>query len=277
MNNGFGITKHAFISPIPYLQYVPSDSRVHLMLVHLMDDERYNQFYRDKQRRGDFIIIDNSAFEFGEPASLATIRDKCIKAQIVPDIVVAPDYPGQPWSKTYEAAITADNEFIDYFDPEKTQLMCVPQSERNDYVGWLECYDLMIGNIGNCGMIGMSILGIPTAFKEWAGTEDVSTIRSAVTAYLIQEELASKNHKHHYLGCHSPRELLMMKYQGLAWSNDSSTAIWHGIHNVEFDASPSGLKNGKIPVPVDFELPCVLGNEPIHNNIEWIRSLLQDK
>jgi len=52
-----------------------------------------------------------------------------------------------------------------------------------------------------------------------------------------------------------PRELeLLHEYKDSIFSWDSSTAIWHGINGIEYDKSPTGLRNGKCEKEVDFNI-----------------------
>ena len=58
---------HGLISPTKYLHLIPEDSTFHLLLAHLLKDDEYAAFYRKRKEQGDFIIIDNGAFEFHKP------------------------------------------------------------------------------------------------------------------------------------------------------------------------------------------------------------------
>ena len=65
------------------------------------------------------------------------------------------------------------------------------------------------------------------------------------TVFMMRYGVVYWSINHHYLGCGDPRELLIMKELGLAYGNDSSTAIWHGALGIRFDDTASGLINGK--------------------------------
>ena len=106
--------------------------------------------------RGDYVIMDNSAFELGEsykPYDLLDLGKKCGA-----NAIVLPDYPGQDWHKTVDAAFNWNRIFKDAgFDT-----FFVPQSEKGDLEGWISAYEFASNN-SNIDIIGMSILGIPNA------------------------------------------------------------------------------------------------------------------
>lgn len=267
--------KHAVIAPSSYLHSIPEDfTHFHLVLAHLLDNEEYATYYRARSRDGAFIIVDNGAFEFKKPLEPDELFAFIKKGGFTPNVVVAPDYPNQPWQKTYKAALKFSREYTQYFNPMKTKLMVVPQSVKGDWRGWLQCYR-ELAHVPYTSFIGMSILGIPNAWSTLTKTDDISFNRIFCTEYLIREGVQVKSLKHHYLGCGDPRELLMMQQQGLAYSNDSSTAYWHGINRICFDDTVRGLADGKINKDVDFDIDFQADRmEYVEYNLEWIQKLL---
>ena len=266
---------HALISPVSYLHLIPQESKFHLLLAHLLHSEEYCDFYRKRKEQGDYIIIDNGAFELGVPLLPKDIYNLINHSGIVPDVVVAPDYPGEQWQKTVKSAYQFSQEFHNYF-PKTTKLMVVPQSEKGDWQGWLACYKAL-SQIDHVEFIGMSILGVPKAFCSLTGTNDITYNRTIASLYLRNhaDEYLTHGKKHHFLGCSDPRELLTMQMVGLAYSNDSSTAIWHGHVGVEFDNTAGGLKDGKTKIPVDFfTKPNPEAEKTIIHNIKWLQNLL---
>jgi hypothetical protein len=264
---------HSFIAPTSYLHFIPQSVTLHLVLAHLFNDNEYVNFYRAKQLRGDTIIMDNGAFEFKIPLSMDELANICDKAKFQPNIIVAPDYPFTNYIKTINSTEQFCREYKARFD-KSVKVMCVPQSEQGDFDGWYKAYRIMC-EFDEIEFVGMSILGIPNAICHITQTKDVSFNRTYLTELLKSHQGVNDHVKHHYLGCDSPRELLMMKTQGVAYSNDSSTAIWHGILSVKFDDTASGLWKGKNPTPVDFTLPYDPNNDRIiDKNIQWIGNLL---
>jgi len=147
-----------FITPIPLLEQFAIQSRKHLCLAHLVakSPDMYGAFYKRMRERGDYIIMDNSAFELGasyNPTDLLRLGAICGA-----NAIVLPDYPGQPWQKTVDAA----NQWIYYFKDAGFDTFFAPQSTKGDLAGWLESYEFGANNEG-IDIIGMSILGIPNA------------------------------------------------------------------------------------------------------------------
>jgi len=56
------MTDLALIPPIPHLDL--GTTKRHLLLAHLCDDPKYFLYYRNRRLQGDFLILDNSAYEF---------------------------------------------------------------------------------------------------------------------------------------------------------------------------------------------------------------------
>lgn len=265
--------KHAYISPVCYLNIIPKESDIHLLLAHLLTNKEYCDFYREKMIRGDVIIIDNGAFENGVPMNAKEYFDIIFKSRIEPNVIVAPDYPYQNWDKTVNSFLEFRSYIHDYF-PCSTKIMGVPQSLKGDFLGWIKCYESLIKN--GASWIGMSIIGIPNAFCKVTGTTDISFNRTFAVSYLLDKGLIGRGVYHHFLGCGDPRELAMMQIQGVADSNDSSTAIWHGHLGQKFNGMSTGLDNGKTDIPVDFFCEYNDNNvNIIKDNIKWMEDLIE--
>lgn len=263
--------KYGYISPIKYQHLIPESADFHLILAHLLDSKEYVDFYKEKIKRGDTVILDNSAFEFKRALSAEEIFGFIERSGIEPTYVVAPDYPFEDWKVTWESTL----KFIDEVKDKPYKVMAVPQSVKGDYQGWVECYRKMAYH-PDIAVIGMSILGIPNAFCKLTGTEDVAFNRIFATQYLLDQDIHNPSKWHHYLGLgNGPREILMQRQLGLMDSCDSSSAFWHGCVNDRFDNSLWGLKHGKSQREVDFNLDYYPGNEePIQHNINYMENLI---
>lgn len=269
--------KHAYIAPINYLYMVPEQDDFHLTLAHLFKDKKYTSFYKQKKERGDFIIMDNGAFEFKRAFSKEYLLETLEKLPFVPDVVVLPDFPFEDYQKTVDSAYESIGFFKQNYS-HKISYMGVPQSVRGDLAGWLKGYKEMC-TISEISFIGLSILNIPVAFCEETGTDDISFNRIYATAYLQNNNLIPPNIKYHCLGLGSSvREIKYMQNFPFIYSNDSSSAIWHGINGISFDGSATGLFSGKIKKEVDFF--CEFSNDNnqvIKDNIKFIQNLITNK
>ena len=261
-----------YIAPMCYLDLIPENATFHLVLTHYLKDPTYLAFYKKKQERGDVIIADNMAFELKKSIPSAELIETIDKSGLQPTYVVAPDYPSQDWKVTWDSTL----EFIEQVKGKPYKVMAVPQSTPGDVGGWLKGYLKMLEH-PEIAVIGMSILGIPNAFKWKTGTDDISFNRLYATQYLLQNKLVVPGQKHHhYLGLGSgPRELILQRQLGLIDTNDSSSPIWHGHLGIAYDFSQSGLINGKTPIEVDFNCNTTdIRREFIEFNIEYMERVV---
>jgi hypothetical protein len=213
------------ITPTPYLEQFASQSSMHLVLAHLVDtDERYANFYHN---RDELKIMDNGAFELGQsynPDKLLELAAKCDA-----DVIVLPDYPGQPGSKTIEAA----EKYLPIFKKAGYRVMFVPQSLKGDVDDYVKCYEWAANHPG-IDVIGCSILGMPNAIPYC----DVSYARVVMSQILIERGVFNFNKFHHYLGIQNISleipTLLRMKCLN---SCDSSNPVWAGISGFKYNTT----------------------------------------
>lgn len=258
-----------FITPISYMEQCASASTRHLVLAHLVDrDDRYATWYKHRSDQGDFIMMDNSAYELHEPYSpekLISLSRKCGA-----HAVVLPDYPFQPAEKTISAA----EKFIPLFKEEGLFTFFVPQSTRGATEGWISCY-LWAANNPDVDIIGMSILGIPNALPNI----DPAYARVVMTSILQDRGLLARHKYHHYLGLNSGVNLeipSLLRMNALN-SIDSSGPVWSALLGHAYTTDTDSYQAvSKIKVPVDFNLPKIKDaatDARLKNNIDLTLSL----
>lgn len=215
------------IAPIAYLEDYATQSHTHLALAHLVDSyPEYAEFYRSMADRGDFIIMDNGAFELGQsydPSKLAELGHNCGA-----NAIVLPDYPGQLSSLTVNAAI----EWIPYLKEEGFKVMFVPQSVKGDLEDWIESY-LWAAHHPDIDIVGMSILGIPTALPH----VPKSYARVVMTELLIDRGIFNKYKHHHYLGLNAGPNVeipALLEMEALT-TCDSSNPVWAGVNWLRYN------------------------------------------
>jgi len=120
------------IAPIPHLELV-EDCDFHMVIGPFLEDKEYLNFYRKMKERGKTILLDNGAYEFGEPISAETYLEFIEK--IRPDIVVLPDV----WMSN-EGTRKAAKEFIEVWNREElpAKAMFVPQGKT--FIDWGDSY-----------------------------------------------------------------------------------------------------------------------------------------
>lgn len=263
-----------FITPIDYLAQFASKSRTHLVLAHLVDQDpsqRYGDFYRKRRNEGDYVMMDNSAYELKEPYSpdkLLTLSQQCGAHAIV-----LPDYPFQPANVTVKAA----QQFAPIFREAGLQNFFVPQSERGDLEDWINAYVWAAQN-PDIDIIGMSILGIPNALPHIPP----SYARVVMTQLLIDRGVFDFNKHHHYLGLNSGPALeipALVKMKALT-TIDSSGPVWTAILGHEYSINTdSYLSVSKPTTPVDFHLPLTKNKETlerINHNVDMTLGLFNN-
>jgi hypothetical protein len=117
--------KLAIIPPISYLREFSTD--YHLVLAHLyQSSDTYRAFYRERQKKKDFIILDNGAAELGSSISPKDLFYMAI--ELHPNVLICPDIL-RDGDKTLEAT----NSFLDAYAIElskrKIELLAVPQGK----------------------------------------------------------------------------------------------------------------------------------------------------
>ena len=253
------------ITPTAYLERFASQSTMHLVLAHLVEeDEVYADFYASRE---EFKIMDNGAFELGasyDPSKLIELGTKC-KA----DAIVLPDYPFEPASKT----VGASAAMIDPVKDAGFQTMFVPQSQTNDIEDWIDAY-VWASETPSIDIIGMSILGIPNALS----FIHPGYARVVMTAILQDRELFNYDKYHHYLGLTAgPNlEIPSLLNLGALDSCDSSGPVWAGLCGHRYAENADSFQaTNKVKMPVDFDFPF-LDDEGVLDDIQHNINLTKD-
>jgi len=148
--------KAALISPTEFLGDVQPYSDYHLCLTHkVIFDRRYCDFYRERSKRGDYIILDNSAAE--RNARGLPLKDIALAAVLIkPSVVVLPDYlfdSDRTLDELESALRSPQLRFLRRVIPD-IKLAVVVQGV--DPADWMECFDILNDNRN-----GIDVLGIP--------------------------------------------------------------------------------------------------------------------
>ena len=235
-----------YITPIELLEYA-EESQTHLVLGHLVDEsDEYAGFYKTLSNQGDFVMMDNSAYELKEPYSpdkLVELGRKCGA-----DAIVLPDYPFQHSKVTVDAAI----EFIPQFKEEGFKTFFVPQSKVGDTEDFIAAYQWAAEN-PDVDIIGMSILGIPNAIPNI----DPTFSRVVMTQILMEHGVFNPNKHHHYLGLNGgpATEIPSLVRMGALDTIDSSGPVWSAVLGHEYSENTDSLLATKKPkMPVDFHM-----------------------
>ena len=217
-------------------EFASQSDGIHLTLAYMaLKDPLYAAWYRARSEEGDTIILDNNAYENREPAPTSELIEAA--KRVGATTVVAPDYPGQDWHKTWDAFRRFTNEL-----PAQYKILGIPQSKSGDVEGWSNCWQLMLESgmggeaRGRLSHLGMSILAAPCAFHELTGTDDIELNRLAATVHLRQHSLGKylyegHNIKVHYFGFGERMDVLPC-YKGFGDSMDTKGPIKSALNGM---------------------------------------------
>ena len=249
----------AHIAPTNYTELGIHESDMNMVLCHIAEAHpHYAQMFRDSEKQ---TLLDNGAFENGIPYETERMLD--IGESVGADIMVLPDYPGQPWEKGWEKV----EEDIAEYKTHGFQTMFVPQSILGDTVGYLKSLDKAIKH-PNIDLIGLSILGCPTAFN----TLPKYKVREQILEYVEQNYTQAHTDKRfHILGMLDAADEVtrLTYYKDMINSWDSSAAIWGGINGIKLEDETK-----KFELAVDFDHP--IGDFSVSlvlDNINYIKGL----
>lgn len=212
------------ISPTAGLQRYATLSKHHMVLAHI-HDPKYMQFYRERRALGEWLLLDNGAYETGRPMET---KELCKQISYYkPQVVVLPDYPEQPYTQTLRASADFLKHHAKRF-PE-VEWMFVPQAPKWDLAQWYSAARAMKGL--EVSWVGLS--RIPAMLS------NQPHIRM-VWAQFIREHYPKL--KMHALGMlHGDyRELYYLDKLGVS-SIDSSAPVWRGWHAHFLDDQWDGL------------------------------------
>jgi len=149
--------KIANISPFPIMdEVIDEDEDYHLVLADLLLKHReYLDFYKDRKKRGDFVIMDNMAFEKPEGTKLDVLLEAC--ELLGPDEVVLIDKRFD-FMGTYESSVRSMEALQrEGYDG---QMMAVPQG-RN-WAEYVKCA------LALAGLEGVTTIGIIEETEQWS-------------------------------------------------------------------------------------------------------------
>lgn len=247
------------IAPVPHLDLVKGRD-VHLVLAHLVEEnQQYVDFYLEEKERNPKtrIILDNSAFELYKRGLPMYPSDKLIAMgeRIGADYLVMTDFPAEPGEKTIEMAKVLAPQFHEA----GFKTFFVPQSKIGDHKDLIEGFRWASHHPELVDYVGVSILAAPNAY----GVERDNKLQRFNSRlrlmYAMQMQAVMFDIKHngqlvHYLGMVDGPNEIMFHSVFANWIDtwDSSSAVWAGLNGIIYDDTPTGLRDGKFELEVDF-------------------------
>jgi hypothetical protein len=244
--------QHGIICPTAFLEHFATRSKFHLILPHLIKQyKKYFEFYRNRAKEGDFILLDNSIFELGY--SLNNIELLEIAESIHASEIVAPEV----WHDK-KGTIKLVEKFISYHDKQKSNIrilaMATGESEEEiietffewnkhpkiDSLGLPFSLDYEIKGVSD----NLESLTLKRVLNRWHLVNSINKYAKA-SSQIIKPT--------HLMGLSDAVELQRYRGGDYYWirSNDSSTAFVHGYNLIKY--TKKGLPCEKISQKVGFD------------------------
>jgi hypothetical protein len=222
--------KICHIVPVNYVRMCTQNSTMHLLIApEVLKNKQYEEVYREKSFRNDFIIMDNGAFEYGNAFPL----DDVIKATelvwakelVLPDCYLDGAITIQRVKEALNELSNNTSSII-----QSLSLMAVPQGKTIDE--YEKCF-LELLQMNEVDTIGFSYGAINEAFRAWGIPK--SLLRIAVISYLNKHFNFSKyNKQFHCLGIGGhPIEIKYLKRFEFIRSADSSKAFICALNDID--------------------------------------------
>ncbi len=245
----------AFIVPIPHLEDFEDVSNFHLCLAHLFRHEEYFDFYKRAIDRGDYVILDNGAFE-GEAVNSERLLE--LVERLMPAEVVAPDVLGNG-----EETVEKTKQFLSLMPSplkKRVRVMGVVQGETPKE--WTNCFFALKDLVDVFGVPGKPSL---------KNLHPFTRIHERIARLTF---LKRQTHKPvHCLGMTGVRELVVLDRLG-ARSLDSSFAWTHTRFYPRFWEGEVIRKSNVVLKPDESKGPDYV--KQVRANIYFLKALVGD-
>ena len=246
-----------FITPTPMLNLFAVKSRTHLVLAHIYEvDEAYRNFYKERVAAGDFVILDNSAYELQESVAVERLY-KCA-LDLNPSAIFLPDCRFNT-ERTIALAIEAH----EVLGGHGWKLLGVPQGSNLKEI--LQCYHWMLGRSWIAGF------GL---YEEIGDVAGLGT-RAAFLQYLEENSGVVDGKYYHLLGMEEDMTALK-KLATYKWVNsiDSAKPIVYGLAAIPLAEDCTKEKyphrpEGYFGIDAPEYYPCI--NHNIEQTLQWVK------
>lgn len=241
----------AFIAGPSAVRQISSHGDFDFCLAHVLKQEidsgkdvGYAKYFRDRAQ-GRVCIMDNSAFELGQPMFLPELKHY---AQFIePDYVVVPDF-WRDSMRTIAEFITARH----YLNTVPFKFMAVAHGKTLDET--VAC----VTNLRTAGadLVAVSKLYYDDYLPELDKTNGIRLMLSRIEFCKRLEKAVGpridRSEWFYMLGCSEPAEIYFQRDRKYIWGNDSTSALVHAQHGIELRANLELLGMKRITAKLDF-------------------------
>jgi len=256
----------SIISPVSLLDAVSLRQKLHLVLVQELERSKaYADFYTNVIRpRGDYLILDNGAFELGEAAS-AELLLKWVRL-LHPDEIVLPDVREDSF-----ATLSRTTDFIQHVLPlidYPIKCMAVPQGKNLQE--WMMCLHIMLS------IPQITCIGPYEESADWFPYGGRLSLLERIKSDVLGKVDV------HLLGM--DEDLVELRVGGptvCSWvrSTDSSKPVCYGLGGVKLDAQ-YGPRGVKYPGRSKDFFECTVSptqREAVLHNVDVLHGWLTDE
>lgn len=257
----------SIISPIAYLELFTArrPPAVHHVAAHqVLQSDRYREFFREQQRAGAEIVLDNGVFELGYSLPMSELINA---ARLVgAGEIILPDVRRRR-VETIELVKRALYE-LDGDHDLGVRLCAVVQGEN--MADWLTCYEQLHA------MPQVGSIALPATRKR-SDSPDIALNRELATAYLADHGLIDPTRRYRLLGLGYRGHLELAEQRRFEWieSVDCATPVILGALGVQMlDDGP--FEKLSTPRVETFEHIPADRHELIRRNIDVLRRAAGD-
>lgn len=271
--------KLAFITPTAFIESFGSQGQITMALANLIETTRINEYEKIITKLGLPILLDNGAFETGQPDGIDSLITKALRIRA--ELVFAPDYlyDGKRTESALENFIyIAKNRAV----LDRIKIAAIVQAdEEEEYINQFFRYN----DDDRISAIGINFLTPGEVYREknkrarnYKG-ERASASECTEGRIKILERIKEKAKRRcdkikpvHLLGLGSSYSDVLFARK-LSWvkSNDTSTCFQAGLYGKRLEGETLIVPGGKIKEKVNFSL-----DELTHDQKVLIRSNIKD-
>lgn len=222
-------------------------------LVHLFEKSSdYYNFYRKSLEMGRTVILDNSAYELGEPFDL--IKYRAYIEELRPTEYILPDYKDNA-SKNLQA-------IKDWIPVDSLVRIGVVHGET--YGDFCQNYLDIQPYVDRIAISADSFF--------FTSSENPETARIRVIEEMVKDGIINEDISHHILGALSPTEYRNFLHYNWIESADTSNPVLHGLLDLQYEGK-NGLEK-KSSVKLDSLMFSIFTTETIRTvyyNVKWFR------
>lgn len=239
----------AVISPTAGLERYATLSKTHLVLAQVKDPA-YWAFYYNRRKEGDFIILDNGAYE-GEPFSPHHYVQKIINLR--PHVVTLPDLLLQDTDRSMHFSLGFLYWLESLHETWEHEYCFIPQALEGKDEDWVRCAKYISEKVPE-----VTYLGLPRALATHIFKKPLARV---LLAYVLKDELPNMNLHAFGMVNGDYHELPYLAHAGVN-SIDSSAPVYRGLHNIKLETP---MDKGMPPVDFNALLEPACHDTIIHN------------